>query len=175
MAKKKKHIHEEEEPQFSMVQEPYVPYGSSSSFATNTTAWQLLKSYNYLNHEPLSSFDYLYSNEEGVPKASAIKVAKAMDVPLKDMAWLLNISYKTFARKKPADKLDALTSSLTIELANVIEDGINTFGSLPKFRSWLQKNNRALNGHTPFSLLNTPTGIKMVQNVLGRINEGIYT
>lgn len=163
MAKGKKYKVEEKATS-PVFQEPSVPYASG-------TAWKIL----YNNTTPVSSFDYIDNVINGVPKASAINLASTMDVPLKDMASLLNISYKTFARKKPADKMDPLTSSLTIEIANVIAEGVATFGSLQKFRSWLQKPNRALAGHTPFSLLNIPTGIKMVQNVLGRINEGIYT
>lgn len=153
----------------NIVQEPLEIYYSAGNF---NSPWQLL----FKNkEEPYSSFQYLENAIDGVPKASAINLANTMDIPLKDMASLLNISYKTFARKKTTDKMDALTSSLTIEIASVIADGISTFGGLQKFRVWLQKPNRALNGHTPFSLMNTPTGIKMVQNVLGRINEGIYT
>lgn len=168
MAKVKKNIAPKEN-HSNLLGEPSVPYGVTGSF--EGSAWYLL----YNKTAPATSFDYLENAIDGVPKQSAIKLADAMDVPLKDMASLLNISYKTFARKKPADKMDVLTSSLTIEIANVIAEGITTFGSVQKFRSWLQKPNRALNDYTPFSLLNTPTGIKMVQNVLGRINEGVYT
>lgn len=168
MAKTKKYKFNEDPPS-NILEEPTAAYETSGTAVAS--AWQLM----YNSSNPASSFDYLNHAIGGVPKASAMKLAHTMDVPLKDMASLLNISYKTFARKKPADKMDALTSSLTIEIANVIADGVTTFGSLQKFRSWLQKPNRALAGSSPFSLLNTPTGIKMVQNVLGRINEGIYT
>lgn len=170
MGKAKKYKTEDED-SLNIMEEPFVGY-NTSGLTGASNAWFLL--YNN-KHAPASSFDYLESAIDGVPKSTAINLANTMDVPLKDMASLLNISYKTFARKKSADKMDSLTSSLTIEIANVIADGITTFGSLRKLRSWLQKSNRALSGHTPFSLLNTPTGIKMVQNVLGRINEGIYT
>lgn len=173
MGKIKKNKIAETDTAAGSLQEPIVAYGTTNAAGAGMlpSAWQLL----YNTSTPASSFDYLENAIGGVPKASAMKLANTMDVPLKDMASLLNISYKTFARKKPADKMDTLTSSLTIEIANVIAEGVTTFGSLQKFRNWLQKPNRALASHTPFSLLNTPTGIKMVQNVLGRINEGIYT
>lgn len=168
MAKSKKYDPEDASLK-NILEEPSEPYYTSNNFLS---PWRLL--YNN-KQEPSSSFQYVENAMDGVPKSSAINLANTMDIPLKDMAFLLNISYKTFARKKSGDKMDALTSSLTIEIANVIAEGITTFGSLQKFRNWLQKPNRALSGHSPFSLLSTPTGIKMVQNVLGRINEGIYT
>ena len=94
---------------------------------------------------------------------------------MKDMATLLNISYKTLGRKKGTDVLDSLASSLSIEIANTFTKGLSVFEDPDKFNHWLQKGNRALNGKKPFELLNTPTGIKLVNQVLGRIKEGVYT
>jgi putative toxin-antitoxin system antitoxin component (TIGR02293 family) len=94
---------------------------------------------------------------------------------MKDMAMLLNVSYKTLGRKKKTDILDSLSSSLSIELAGTVAKGLTVFEDMDKFSRWLQKENRALQGKKPFELLSTPTGIKMVNKLLGRIEEGVYT
>lgn len=94
---------------------------------------------------------------------------------MKDMADLLNVSYKTISRKKNKDILDELSSSLIIEIAGTIATGLALFEDAVKLRRWLKKENKALKGKKPIDLLNTPTGIKLVNNILHRIEEGIYT
>ena len=94
---------------------------------------------------------------------------------MKDMANLLNISYKTLGRKKNTDLLSSLASSLTIEIADTITKGLYVFEDATKLNRWLHKENKALNGNKPFDLLNTPTGIKLVNQILGRIGEGVYS
>ncbi|MEJ7683748.1 MAG: MbcA/ParS/Xre antitoxin family protein [Segetibacter sp.] len=71
--------------------------------------------------------------------------------------------------------MDSLTSSLSIEIANTIAKGLSVFEDNNKLNRWLHKENRALQGKKPFDLLKTPTGIKMVNRLLSRIEEGVYT
>ncbi|GAC1438861.1 MAG: hypothetical protein NVSMB63_03260 [Sediminibacterium sp.] len=125
--------------------------------------------------KPVSGIDFVTACNKGIPKLSVINLAEIMDVPMKDIAALLNVSYKTLGRKKSADILDSLASSLSIEIAHTIAKGLSVFESPDKLKHWLQKENKALHGKKPFELLNTPTGIKMVNRVLGRIEEGVYT
>ena len=44
-----------------------------------------------------------------------------------------------------------------------------------KVKHWVNKENRALNGMKPVSLFSTLTGLNMVNDVLGRIEEGVYS
>ena len=125
--------------------------------------------------KPTSHLDFVTAGARGIPKFSIVNLSEVLDVPMKDMAVLLNISYKTLGRKKQTDPLDTLASSLSVEIANTITKGLSVFENADKFNQWLHKENRALKGQAPFSLLNTPTGIKVVNQVLGRIEEGIYT
>ena len=102
-------------------------------------------------------------------------LAHTLDIPMRTMAYLLNLSEKTLGRKKPDDLLDKLPSSLSIEIAQTVARGIEVFEDRNKFNRWLKKENKALRGQKPFDLLNTPTGIKLVNQVLGRIEDGVYS
>ncbi|PIG96509.1 hypothetical protein CS542_08740 [Pedobacter sp. IW39] len=44
-----------------------------------------------------------------------------------------------------------------------------------KMQKWLNTPNRALNQMKPVDLFYIPTGLAMVDNVLGRIEEGVYS
>ncbi|HEY0434361.1 MAG TPA: antitoxin Xre/MbcA/ParS toxin-binding domain-containing protein [Chitinophagaceae bacterium] len=141
----------------------------------NRLAWVMLGGKSFMPSEPSSSFDFLRATEKGIPKLSVINLAAVLNVPMKDMATLLNLSYKTLGRKKRNDTLDTITSSLSIEIANTVSKGLSVFEDSDKFNRWLHKENRALKGQRPFYLLNTPTGINLVNQVLGRIEAGVYT
>lgn len=149
----------------------YFRKGASANLIT----WVILGGKQFMDKEPVSTLDFVTAGNKGIPKLSVSNLAELMDVPMKDMATLLNISYKTLGRKKGTDVLDSLVSSLSIEIANTFTKGLSVFEYPDKFNHWLQKGNRALNGKKPFELLNTPTGIKLVNQVLGRIEEGVYT
>jgi putative toxin-antitoxin system antitoxin component (TIGR02293 family) len=137
--------------------------------------WEMLGGKDFMAVRPSSQMDFVKAGNDGIPKLSVSHLAEVLDVPMKDMATLLNLSYKTLGRKKETDILDSLSSSLSIEIAGVITRGLSIFEDTESFNRWLHKENRALQGQLPFDLLNTPTGIKMVGQVLGRIEEGIYT
>jgi len=141
----------------------------------NALVWAILGGKQFMAAAPETGLDYIAATSRGIPKQAVHNLAEVIDVPMKDMATLLNVSYKTLGRKKKTDTLDSLSSSLSIEIANTVAKGLAVFEDTDKFSRWLQKENRALQGKKPFELLNTPTGIKMVNKLLGRIEEGVYT
>lgn len=141
----------------------------------NQIAWTILGGRQFMEAVPVSILDYVTAGNKGIPKLSVINLAEVMDVPMKNMAEILNVSYKTLGRKKQTDILDSLSSSLSIEIANTIAKGLSVFEDTDKLNRWLHKENRALQGKKPFDLLKTPTGIKMVNRILSRIEEGVYT
>jgi len=57
--------------------------------------------------------------------------------------------------------------ALLVALAN------ETFGDPKKALTWLGRENRALDGQTPFSLADTDLGARSVETLLGRIGNGI--
>jgi len=158
-------------PAIAITLKNYITKGAS----INALVWALLGGKQFWRLPPETVLDYVAATSKGIPKQAVHNLAEVIDVPMKDMATLLNVSYKTLGRKKKTDTLDSLSSSLSIELANTVAKGLAVFEERDKFSRWLQKENRALQGKKPFQLLNTPTGIKMVNKLLGRIEEGVYT
>ncbi|MEJ7767454.1 MAG: antitoxin Xre/MbcA/ParS toxin-binding domain-containing protein [Chitinophagaceae bacterium] len=139
------------------------------------TAWAILGGESFMAEEPVSTLDFLAASINGIPKLAVENLAAILKIPMKDMAALLNLSYKTLARKRKTDVLNNVVSSLSIEIANTISKGLAVFEDADKFNRWLHKENKILKGQKPFNLLNTPTGIKLVSQILGRIDEGVYS
>ncbi len=59
-------------------------------------------------------------------------------------------------------------------LARVVAHAIEVFETSELARDWLETENRALGGQKPRALLNTDAGAREVEDVLGRIEHGIF-
>lgn len=142
---------------------------------TSEVTWMILGGKQFMTNEPVSGLDFLNASLNGVSKQSVESLAGVLGIPMKEMAVLLNLSYKTLARKKKTDVLNNLVSSLSIEIANTIAKGLSVFEDVDALNRWLHKENKALNNQKPFDLMNTPTGLKLINQILGRIEEGVYS
>lgn len=123
-----------------------------------------------------SEFDLIALSNQGLQKASLDALIGHMGMTKKNFAEnILHLSVKTLERKKDNEKLDRQTSSHIIEVAKVVEHAFEVFESGDKVQGWLNTPNRALNNFKPIDLFYIPTGLAMVDNVLGRIEEGVYS
>jgi putative toxin-antitoxin system antitoxin component (TIGR02293 family) len=123
-----------------------------------------------------SDFDYITMGNEGLTKGSLDELAQALGVSRKVMAeQIFDVSVKTLERKTPKERLDKKTSSHAIEIAKVLHHAYEVFQDNDKIKHWLNTPNSALKGKSPLSLLDTMTGMHMVDDILGRIQEGVYS
>jgi putative toxin-antitoxin system antitoxin component (TIGR02293 family) len=123
-----------------------------------------------------STFDLITLGEYGLTKASLESLIGHLGVSKKSFIEdVLDMSVKTLERKKGNEKLDRRISSQVIEIAKVVEHAFSVFEDKDKVKGWLTKPNAALNNKKPFDLFATSTGLGMVDDVLGRIEEGVYS
>ncbi|OKS85036.1 type II RES/Xre toxin-antitoxin system antitoxin [Mucilaginibacter polytrichastri] len=123
-----------------------------------------------------SAFDLITLSNKGIKKASLDALVGHMGMTKKNFAEdILNLSVKTLERKKGDDLLDRQTSSHVIEVAKVVKHAFDVFEDEAKVQKWLSTPNRALNQMKPLDLFYMPTGLGLVDNVLGRIEEGVYS
>lgn len=124
---------------------------------------------------PKNDMDYVELSFLGLPKVCLTNIARFMNIPMREMADLVDLSTKTLERKKLDDPMDKVVSSQVIEMASTLAHGMKVFEDQDKLNRWLSKDNRALGDKKPLELLGTPTGIKLVNNILTRIEEGIFS
>jgi len=124
---------------------------------------------------PKNDMDYVELSFLGLPKVCLINIARFMNITIREMADLVDLSTKTLERKKPEDPMDKVVSSQAIEIASTLAHGMKVFEDQNKLNRWLSKDNLALGDKKPLELLGTPTGIKLVNNILTRIEEGIFS
>ncbi len=98
--------------------------------------------------------------------------------PFSDADWAeyLDISLKSLQRYRD-DKdfyFKSIHTEKIIEIAEVTNFGIETFGSSEKFYSWLKTPSHALRDYKPGELLRDSYGKEMVMAELNRIEHGIF-
>jgi putative toxin-antitoxin system antitoxin component (TIGR02293 family) len=89
------------------------------------------------------------------------------------LASLFHTSLKTLQRYfKDKKRLDPAASEHILRLSHMYKQGKEVFGSITEFEQWLQVPAFGLNGHIPFKLLETPSGVALVADELTRIAFG---
>jgi putative toxin-antitoxin system antitoxin component (TIGR02293 family) len=134
-------------------------------------AWLGLKS-----SKPLSEFDIIELGNTGITKSSLDHLTAAIGMSRKYMAEkVLDISIKTLERKTPTTRLDKKISSHALEIARTCEHAFEVFQDQEIVNIWFHRENQALNNQKPVELFSTLTGINLVNDILTRIEEGVYS
>jgi putative toxin-antitoxin system antitoxin component (TIGR02293 family) len=66
-------------------------------------------------------------------------------------------------------------SDRAVRMARVYANAVEMIGDEEKAIEWLSTPNRALGGEMPLDQLDTDTGARVVEDLLGRIAHGVYS
>ncbi len=113
---------------------------------------------------------------KGLPYQSLESLSKSTGIQLSTLTKVIGVAPRTLARRKEAGStFNPAESDRIYRLARIMTLAIDVLGSKEKAKEWLSRNNRALGGETPLSLLDTDMGAKQVEEVLGRIEHGVFS
>ncbi|MBC8121425.1 MAG: DUF2384 domain-containing protein [Gemmatimonadaceae bacterium] len=112
----------------------------------------------------------------GLPVASALRVAHFYNASNEELSVLLGTSERTLSRRKREAKSLAPTESNRLyQLARIAARAQEVFEDTEIARRWFRRPNRALGGAVPFNMLDTDMGAEEIDQVLTRIEYGIYS
>lgn len=126
-------------------------------------------------YEESSAMALVNLARQGITKKSLLKLADIAALSLKQFSELLPVSLRTLQRYDEDDLLPPEVSEHALLVAEVLGKGIDVFNDRKQFQHWLQTPILSLAGQTPFSLLDTSFGVRMVTDELGRLEEGAYS
>lgn len=114
---------------------------------------------------------FLYSTDINWQYVNAIKTLTDFnDDVISD--WL-NISVKTFREyKKPQSTFKENVKEQVLLLLSLMKHGVDMFGSMKEFESWLNQENFYFDNKSPVAFLNTITGIKFIDDRLTAMEYG---
>ncbi len=113
---------------------------------------------------------------EGVPASSIPALAAHLRVSNGVLSGTLGIPQRTLTRRlSEGSLLTAAESDRTVRMARVCANAAELIGDPDKAIEWLNTPNRALGGERPLDQLDTDTGARMVEDMLGCIAYGVYS
>lgn len=112
---------------------------------------------------------------KGLPASTGKTVIRTYGLDDRRAERIFGFSMRTLSRRtQGAGALSHVQSDRVYRFARVAAHAEDVFGSADKARDWLLAPNRAL-GHTPVDLLDTDAGTEAVEEVLYRIEHGIFS
>ena len=92
-----------------------------------------------------------------------------------DEVFALVVPKRTLARRKAAnERLTVEETDKALRLARIAMQAARVFGDADKAHRWLRKPKRALQGETPLAYLASEAGARVVEEMLHRIEHGIF-
>ena len=133
-------------------------------------AMELLKPYAASFKSPRAKLTAIKKGLEAHAISDLIEITGATQM---DLAHILDLPEPTLKKHiKVGKELNTGLSEHILQLFQLFDKGMDTFGSLVEFKSWLGHESIALLAR-PVEVLDTITGINMVMDELIRIDYGI--
>src|SRR5207302_4218501 len=99
----------------------------------------------------------------------------SIDLPFEQLAAKLSISRSTLQRRKAAGRLSPDESDKVIRYSRLVRQAADFFGDIEKARAWLKHPQYGLGGAVPLDYAETEIGAREVDDLLGRIDYGVYS
>jgi putative toxin-antitoxin system antitoxin component (TIGR02293 family) len=125
--------------------------------------------------ESLNAAKVIESIQKGLPFSELDDLRASLDVDIGTLASILGISRATLHRRKTQGRLDAAESDRVLRYARLIGQAATVFGGIQAAREWLRRPQFGLGGAVPLDYAQTEPGAREVENLLGRIEYGVYS
>ena len=116
------------------------------------------------------------SIEKGFSFQMFERIRRETGLPLDRLAISIGISPRTLSRRKKENKLTASESDRLVSISRLLSLAIELFeGDKAKAFRWFMNSNRALGNLSPLEMAATETGSREVENLIGRLEHGVFS
>jgi putative toxin-antitoxin system antitoxin component (TIGR02293 family) len=122
----------------------------------------------------ISLEELAYLVRTGVPRRFVDELAAALKMPTYALAPVLRTSDRTLRRYPPDKHLPPEISERALTIARVLERATDVLGCRESAAGWLTDMNGALEA-IPLELLDSAFGAERVLEILGRIEDTVYS
>lgn len=114
--------------------------------------------------------------EEGLPVMEVVKFGKQAGFTNDELAKLINIPARTYARRVAAKaRLKLHEGERAARLMRIFDRAKQLFVTEENVRKWLHAELPALGWRTPIDYAQTEPGAREVENLIGRIEHGVFS
>jgi len=123
----------------------------------------------------LSSPDMIRFVKQGLVFDELLALQSSLELPLDKLAQKLGISKATLHRRKLDGRLAPEESDRVIRFARLMGKAVTVFETEENARLWLSSPQVGLGGAIPLDYAGTEIGAREVEDLLGRIEYGVYS
>ncbi len=145
----------QEEEERSYVEEPAAIYGGSLPRVSTSTIIELIK--------------------EGLPFRELERLRRRMDVTTERIAKIVGMSRSTLNRRKKEGTLSQFQSEKVVRLEQLYAKAVATFEDEELAKQWMLAPVKALGEEAPLDYAETEIGAREVENLLGRLEHGVFS
>jgi putative toxin-antitoxin system antitoxin component (TIGR02293 family) len=117
----------------------------------------------------------IHAIDRGLPVRELEELRMSLDLPMDKFAPRLGISLATLQRRKQQGRLDPGESDRVLRFARLMGMAVAVFGDKKDARDWLNSPQFGLGGAVPLDYAKSEVGAREVENLLGRIEHGVYS
>lgn len=111
----------------------------------------------------------------GLPVNEFDHLGGRLHVSAEDLAKAVGIPVRTLARRRREGRLQKNESDRLVRIQRLFDRAIDVMGTEEDAANWLNHPQRGLGGEKPLDLADTEPGAREVENLLGRIEEGVFS
>lgn len=120
--------------------------------------------------------DLIQHIKNGLAFAELESLSAATGQTIPELALHVGIPLRTLARRKSAGKLSMEESERVVRLAGLYEKAADLFGGdVAGARQWMSQPKKALGGESPLEYAGTEIGAREVENLIGRLEHGVFS
>ncbi len=113
--------------------------------------------------------------ENGLPVSTFTKIRNYLDMPDKELAKVIRVPKSTLAVRKKKGKFSFEESERLYRVQRLFKKAIDVFGNLDDARKWLKEKAYGLGDVPPLEFAKTEIGAREVEDLLGRIEHGVFS
>lgn len=120
--------------------------------------------------------DVAVAMENGLPVTELTELQENLDLSVERLAPMLGISKATYHRNMLAGgRLKPAVSDRVVRYARLLGKAAQVFGGMEDAKQWLGSAQFGLGGAVPLDYAKSELGAREVENLLGRIEHGVYS
>jgi len=124
---------------------------------------------------PLVQTPLVQRLRDGFPMAEFHLLQDLLRISEEELGRFLGISPATLHRRKKTGHLETSESERVVRFARLFGLAMEVFDSKDATREWLKAENPGTAGESPLSYADTEFGAREVENLMGRIDHGVFS
>ncbi|HUJ31205.1 MAG TPA: antitoxin Xre-like helix-turn-helix domain-containing protein [Candidatus Acidoferrum sp.] len=124
----------------------------------------------------LATDDLIRAVQRGFSFKSLETFSAETGFPPAEIASIVGIPERTFARRKSSGRLSPDESERLLRVSTIFEKAVALFeGDVGETLAWLTQPKKALGDKVPLAYSRSELGAREVENLIGRLEHGVFT